>query len=369
MIYKRFDGIKLSRLGMGNMRLPVKDDIEGKPIDYDKAQEIIDYAMAHGVNYYDTAYVYHSGESEAFLGAALKKYPRESYYIATKFNLAANPDYRAVFEEQLSRLQTNHIDFYLLHAIMDKNYQSYFDSGCIAYFEEQQRLGRIRYLGFSSHASPNVLDRFAGIRNWDFAQLQINYFDWIFDTSAKEYEVLRKHNIPIMVMEPVRGGRLASLSPAAEETLRAAHPDWSMASWAFRWLMRLPQILVILSGMSNMEQIIDNIRTFESEGALNDGEAEKLVKAAEIFKKHIQVPCTSCRYCCDDCPARINIPAVLGVYNTYKLDGRFALKGLKNIESDGQPSDCIACGACCPHCPQNIDITGIMTELKELTRE
>lgn len=367
MIYKRFDGMDISRLGMGNMRLPIKNEVEGKPIDDAKAQEIIDYAMEHGVNYYDTAYVYHGGESERVLGEALKKYPRGSYHIATKFLLSANPDFKAVFEEQLTKLQTDYIDFYLIHAVMDNNYQAYIDSGCIDYFAEQKRLGRIRYLGFSCHASPDVLAKFADYHDWDFTQIQLNYFDWQFDTSADEYEVLRSRSIPIMVMEPVRGGRLAKLSSEAEAILHAAHPDWSIASWAFRWLKRLPQIQVILSGMSTIDQIIDNIRTFEDDRALTDGEVKTLEEAVEAFRRQIQVPCTACRYCCDGCPAHINIPEILNVYNAYKVDGRGALRRLKNIDSDGMPTDCTGCGACRAHCPQGIDITSIMSELAGIT--
>ncbi len=368
MIYKAFHDISLSRLGMGNMRLPVQGDKAGAPIDRVRAQEIIDYAMENGVNYYDSAYVYHGGESEEFLGEAMKKYPRESYYLATKFLLSANPDYKAVFEEQLVRLQTDHIDFYLLHAIFDENCQSYLDSGCIEYFLEQKKAGRIRYLGFSSHAGVEALTRIADHHQWDFAQLQLNYFDWQYGTTQEEYKVLEERNIPIMVMEPVRGGRLATLSSEAEGMLKEVHPDWSMASWALRFVKHLPQVQVILSGMSNMEQIRDNIGTFQEPEGLSDEDTKLLMQACEAFRKQVSVPCTACRYCCDGCPMKIDIPAYLDVYNTYKTDGSWALNRMDSIESEGKPADCIGCGACAGHCPQSIRIPEIMSELAELSK-
>ncbi len=363
MTNKEFHDIKLSWLGMGNMRLPVQNDDPNAPIDRKRAQEIIDYAMANGINYYDTAYVYHNSESEKFLGEALGKYPRDSYYLATKFLILANPDYKAVFEEQLERLKTDRIDFYLLHAVLDHTVDQYIDGGCIEYFMEQKRLGRIGHLGFSFHASEPTLSRLVNLREWDFAQIQLNYFDWLFGTAKREYEILAEKDIPVMVMEPIRGGRLATLSAEPERILKDAHPDWSLATWAFRWVKRLPNVKVVLSGMSTLDQIKENVALFADERALSDEEEATLFRACEAFRKEVQVPCTACRYCCDGCPAEINIPALLEVYNHYKTDGPWALNELKKIDSKGMPKDCIACGACAEHCPQNIDIKGIMQEL------
>ncbi len=365
MRFKAFQDISLSRLGMGNMRLPVKADTEGSPIDDVASQAIIDYAMAHGINYYDTAWVYNNGGSERFLGPALSKYPRDSYYLATKFNIRATPEPAPVFEEQLRRLHTDHIDFYLLHCLTDGNVDSYLSSGCIDYFLEQKRLGRIRYLGFSSHASPQTLERFASHHAWDFAQLQINYFDWSYGTAKAEYEILEKHNIPIMVMEPVRGGRLAALTPETEAILKQAHPDWSVASWALRFVQSLPQVQVILSGMSNLAQIRDNVATFCDSDGLSEQDTQLLLEVCEKFRSQVQIPCTACRYCCDDCPSQINIPEFLKVYNAYKVNGPGALRRAKDVQSVGQPSDCVGCGACMGHCPQNIDVPSLMAEMAE----
>lgn len=362
---KAFKDITLSRLGMGNMRLPIKG--KDSEIDYEKAQEIIDYGMSHGINYYDTAYVYHSGESENFLGTAMKKYPRESFCLATKFFIAASEDYKAVFEEQLKKLQTEYIDFYLIHCINDGNYMRYIDGGSIDYFLEQKRLGRIKYLGFSCHSGLDALRTFADHHQWDFAQLQLNYYDWLYSNTKKEYEILTERNIPVVVMEPVRGGRLASLTPETEALLKAAHPDWSMASWAFRWVRTLPNVQVILSGMSNMEQIKDNVSTFSDGTEFTAADEKLLMEVCEKFRRQVVVPCTSCRYCCDGCPAEINIPEFLGVYSSARVDG---LGGVKDkagaVKSSGKPADCVSCGACTGHCPQNIDVPKFMRELADM---
>lgn len=360
MFYKPFHGIQLSGLGMGAMRLPMKDQDH---IDYEKAHEILDAAYARGINYFDTAYVYQGGDSERCLGACMAKYPRDSFYIASKFNVGANPDYEAVFEEQLKRLQTDRIDFYLLHCLKDYNMEAYMNGGAIEYFMKQKELGRITYLGFSTHADLETLERFADHHHWDFAQIQMNYYDWVYGNAAKEYELLACRNIPIMVMEPVRGGRLATLTPEVETMLRQVHPDWSMAAWALRFVKSHPQVQVILSGMSAIDQLEDNLCTFADADGLSDQDVAHLLAAGEQFRKQICVPCTECRYCTPECPMGINIPVYLKIYNAYKVNGAGALNGLGRVESDGKPADCVACGACMGHCPQDIRIPVIMAEL------
>ena len=364
MIYRPFQSVSLSRLGMGNMRLPRVDPEDPRsPIDHAEACRVIAEAYRGGINYFDTAYVYDGGDSEVCLGEAMQAYPRSSYYLATKFNIRANPDFRAVFDEQLSRLQTDHIDFYLLHCLLDGNADSYLESGAIPFFQEQKEKGRISYFGFSSHASPEVLERFARVHDWDFAQLQINYYDWEFGSAVRQYRILEELRIPVMVMEPVRGGRLADLTPEADALLKAAHPDWSIPSWAFRFVKQLSGTAVILSGMSDISQVLDNVSTFSSEETLSNGDMDLLSRACRIFREQVQVPCTSCRYCCDACPMQISIPEFLKVYNAYKVDGPFALHRLKEIDSEGKPSDCIGCGTCTKNCPQNINIPAIMCEI------
>lgn len=370
MKYKKFKDIELSRLGMGNMRLPSVDPKNpNAPIDHPEAIKLIRRAYDEGINYFDTAYVYNDGDSEKCVGEAMSVLPRDSYYLATKFYIDAAEDYEAVFEEQLKRLQTDRIDFYLIHCVVDGNADRYIKSGAIEYFLEQKKKGRITYLGFSSHAGVDTLRRFADHHDWDFAQIQLNYYDWNYSTTKEEYKILEERNIPIMVMEPVRGGRLADLTPEADELLRKAHPDWSIAAWALKFVKSLPQVQVILSGMSTMGQLEDNLATFSEDEPLSDEDMATLMKACDMFKNQVQVPCTECRYCCSGCPKEINIPGYLKLYNSYKVDGVWALSGASEIESKGKPADCIGCGACTKHCPQSIDTPAIMVKLAEVLKE
>ncbi len=362
MEYKKFKDLSISRLGMGNMRLPERDG----HIDVEAATAIIDRAIEGGVNYFDTAWMYHSCESQKFLGEALKKFPRNSFYLATKFHNGFQLDHKTMFEEQLKQLQTDYVDFYLLHGVGDANGPRYIDEGAVDYFIEQKKLGRIRYLGFSAHASTEYLAKFADYYQWDFAQIQLNYFDWLFKTAAEEYKILEKRGIPVVVMEPVRGGRLAGLTPEADTLLREAHPEWSIASWAFRFVRSLPQVQVILSGMSSMDQINDNLTTFGDDAPFTDQDRETLFKATRMFEGQVLVPCTSCRYCVDGCPANINIPAWLALYNRYRLEGEWIIKRFApEVTSEGKPGQCIQCGACSGICPQSIDIPSLITGLAE----
>lgn len=362
MIRKPFKDIELSTLGLGCMRLPMKDK---EHIDYEKAHALMEYAYQNGVNYYDTAHVYQNCDSERCLGQWLVKHPRDSFYIATKFNIGVTTDYETIFAQQLERLQTDHIDFYLIHCLTDGNVDKYIDSGAVEFFQKQKELGKITYLGFSSHASVATLTRFADYHNWDFAQIQLNYFDWVHSTTAEEYAVLESRNIPVMVMEPVRGGRLVTLTPDTQAMLQAAHPDWSMAAWALRFAKCHPKIQVVLSGMNDMAQLDDNLATFSDPAVMSQEDQELVKKAGVLFKKQLTVPCTECRYCTADCPMSIDIPVFLRRYNRYKLEGAWGLHGMENEPSEGKPWDCIGCGACTGHCPQNIDIPKIMAELAE----
>lgn len=364
MYYKNFHQLSISALGIGSLRLPT---IPGNPnyIDHKKGQQLLDYALENGINYIDTAYTYHEGDSERFLGEALKKYPRESYYLATKFYVSANPDIQSVFEEQLRRCGTDYFDFYLFHG-MDENYFSAITDekrDYLGYLLRQKEAGRIRYLGFSSHAAPETLTRFL---NWydrfDMALIQLNYLDWTLLNAKKQYEILTEHNIPVWVMEPLKGGRLSNLNPKVSEILKSAAPNRSVSSWGFRFLMGLPNVQTVLSGMSSIEQLKDNLNTFSQPDPLTDQEQKVLHKAADLFMTDLGVPCSGCRYCCNVCPAMLDIPLLIKGYNEHRVSGEtWRIAQLSQLEHS--PSECQQCGLCMKHCPQKIDIPKIMREL------
>ena len=362
MIYREFQGKQLSLLGFGAMRLPVIDGA----VDEVMVEKMVAYAMEHGVNYFDTAYPYHGGMSERIMGRVLSKYPRESFYLADKFpghQTLEDYDPAKIFEEQLRRCGVEYFDFYLLHNVYEKSMNVYLDEqlGIIDYFLEQKRLGRIKHLGFSSHAQLSTLESFLRKRGKDmeFCQLQLNYLDWTLQDGQKKYELLAHYGIPVWVMEPVRGGKLASFTDAR---LTAARPGASTASWGFRFLQGLPKVGVILSGMSNMEHVVDNVATFEMELPLTEQETQLVLEVAEGMKNAI--PCTGCRYCCDGCPMELDIPMMMSICS----DIRFApvlnsVMVVQALPEEKKPSACVACGKCTQVCPQGIDIPAVMAEL------
>lgn len=368
MIYSEFDGKKLSLLGFGAMRLPVNED---GSINEALTEQMMDLAIKQGVNYIDTAYPYHGGESERVVGRILKKYPRDSFYLATKFpghQISASYDPQAVFEEQLEKCGVDYFDFYLLHNVYENSLDTYLDPkwGIIDYFKEQKRLGRIKHLGFSSHGSVELIKSFLDICGdaMEFCQIQLNYLDWTLQNAKEKYDLLTERGIGVWVMEPVRGGKLCKLADAEEEQLKAARPEESIAAWGFRFLQGLPNVKVVLSGMSDLAQVEDNLRTFEARRALSEKERELILAAAEGMKN--SVPCTACRYCCDGCPQQINIPLMLEVYNDLQVTPTFTVSmRIEGIPQESQPSACIGCGACAAVCPQGIDIPAVLKDLAE----
>nr|WP_300826242.1 aldo/keto reductase [uncultured Schaedlerella sp.] len=370
MQYKKFkSSAKLSMLGMGAMRLPVVGGDQGN-IDYEKAKAIIDRAYQGGVNYYDTAYIYHNGKSEEFLGKALAEYPRESYFVADKFNLQAEPDYKKQFPEQLSRLNMEYIDFYLIHGIQDAWMDQFLECGALRYFDELKKQGKIRNLGFSFHASPDSLRKLLKIYPWDFVQIQLNYLDWYYGDAKELYEILEEAEIPIMIMEPVRGGKLANLTPEAEAILKEADPEASIASWALRFVMSRPQVQVVLSGMSNLEQMEDNLHIFSETACLTEEEEALVKKAADEFRSKVGVGCTACRYCTPNCPIGLDIPKILSLYNDVKLVNEEWRATFADAMPEGKrPEDCIGCGACTGHCPQSLDVPAVMKEMAEIRKK
>ena len=368
MIYKEFQDLKLSALGMGAMRLPVVDGDDGK-IDEQAAFRMVDLAMEEGINYYDTAWGYHNGNSETVIGQALRKYPRESYYLATKFpgyDLANMPKVREIFPKQLEKCGVDYFDFYLFHNVCEMNIDAYLDPryGILDYLLEQKNQGRIRHLGFSAHGSYEVMRRFLDAygSHMEFCQIQLNYVDWNFQDAKDKVELLRRHNLPVWVMEPLRGGRLASLSQADAAALKALRPEEPVPAWAFRFLQTIPGVTVVLSGMSDFEQMKRNIQTFETTEPLKETEWDALLKIADHMTNG--VPCTACHYCTSHCPKGLDIPSLLKLYNehTFTGGGFLAPMALQALPEDKRPSACIGCRSCEAVCPQQIKISEVMSD-------
>lgn len=368
MIYFDFKDIRLSKLGLGCMRLPLRED---KSIDEDEVFAMVDYAIENGINYFDTAYPYHEGKSEIVIGKALKRYPRDSFYLADKYpghQIASEYHPDEIFEKQLQKTGVDHFDFYLLHNVYENSINVYEDPkwGIIDYFAKQKEAGRIRFLGFSSHAKAENLERFLDRHPglFDFCQIQLNYLDWTLQEAEKKVELLNKRNLPFMVMEPVRGGKLATLDDTDLERLKQLRPDDTAVDWAFNFLLSKKGHAVILSGMSDMKQLKENIDTFNRNNPLNEKETELILQIAEKLKD--SVPCTKCRYCTEGCPMSISIPEMIATYNEIKtMPSTNAIMWLDTVDEDKLPSACLGCGACASICPQNIDIPFIM---KDMTR-
>ena len=373
MLYHTFQNERLSALGFGAMRLPLTPEGE---IDRKELDRMVDAAIEAGVNYFDTAYAYHGGQSEIALGASLRRYPREKWNLADKFpghqNVAGVKPLlpEEVFEEQLKKCGVDYFDFYLLHNVCENSLSYYYGDKldeCLAYFLEQKAKGRIRHLGFSSHATADTLARFLDEHgeHFEFCQIQLNFVDWKLQDAKKKVELLRAHGIPVWVMEPVRGGKLARFAPEIEERMRALRPAESTPAWAFRWLQTVPRPTMILSGMSNLEQMEDNLRTFSEEKPLNDEELALLDEAAASLAR--MIPCTACRYCCAGCPMELDIPGLLAISNDMALARSFNVVARYTIlGEEKQASACIGCGQCETVCPQKIAVPEEMRRLAEL---
>ena len=356
-------------LGFGCMRLPTISP-DSPDIDYATAKKMIASAMKAGCNYFDTAYMYHGGHSEKCLGELLQAYPRDSYYLTDKLPVwfARKPaDLERIFNEQLSRCKTTYFDFYMLHSLGVGNWKTAKRFKAYEFLAKKKREGKIRKLGFSFHDTPELLAEIVKAHPWDFVQLQLNYLDWELYRSREQYEIATKAGIPVIVMEPLRGGALASLSPSAAAILKKAEPGLSTASWAFRYLAGLPNVLCILSGMTLPEHMEDNIRTFTPIKPLSEGDKKVLNEALAVYRKQLAVPCTACKYCMP-CPVGVEIPKIFGLYNQYKISGNKWLfsNNYNAIPEDSRADACVNCGKCLKQCPQKIKIPA---ELKKIAKE
>ena len=371
MEYRELRGTKekVSLLGFGCMRLP-RLHPDKPEIDTELGQRMVDYAYSHGVNYFDTAYPYHEGLSESFIGAALSKYPRESYNLVTKLPtwlINGEADIERYFNEQLQKCGVDYFDFYLIHSLNAERFELVQKHHMFEHLCELKAKGKIRHIGFSFHDKPDVLERILAAHDWEFAQIQLNYLDWELQDAKRQYELIEQKGIQCTIMEPVRGGMLATLTPEAVDCFKQANPSVSTASWAIRYAASLPNVLTVLSGMTNFDHVTDNVATMEAFRPLSQQEREVIDNALAAYRKAVTIPCTGCRYCMD-CPAGVSIPEVFAAYNRYATSkSRSMFEELYHALDAGQRADnCIACGTCLPKCPQHIEIPKHMKQIAEL---
>lgn len=351
-------GIETSLLGFGCMRFPTLED--GK-IDEILAEKMLDQAMAQGVTYYDTAFPYHNGDSEPFVGRVLNKYDRSSYYLATKlpvWMVETREDAEKIFEDQLKRLDKEYVDFYLLHALDKERFEKVKKLGLIEMCEKFRQEGKIWYLGFSFHDDYEVFEEIINSYDWDFCQIQYNYMDTDVQAGDKGYALAEQKGIPMVIMEPVRGGLLAGFSDDIEEMFRETRPDQSIASWALRWVGSHKNVKVILSGMSTPEQVEDNLKTFDHFEVLSEKEQDTVKRVVDTLKGRVQNGCTGCRYCMP-CPSGVDIPGSFRIWNDYHIYQIYSFvqnRWEKELSADAKPENCVECGACEEQCPQKISI-------------
>ena len=351
--------LTLPLLGFGMMRLP-RLRARGPEIDLAETERMFRRAMEAGVNYFDTAYFYHNGRSETCAASVLGKFPRDSYYLADKMPVRAlrkQEDVERIWNEQLKKCNVDYFDFYLLHNLNRDRWEDVKKFKVYEFLKERQREGKIRKLGFSFHDEPEILETIASAHEWDFAQIQLNYLDWTLYRSKEQYEILTRRGIPVVVMEPLRGGALANLNDEATKIFKAADPNVSTASWAFRFAGSLPNVICVLSGMTRYEHLEDNIRTFTDFKVLDEREHAVIESALAAYRKTGAIPCTACRYC-TPCPVGVAIPRIFGLYNHAKVTGNFRQFRMiyDKMSEDERASACIHCGACLKKCPQKINI-------------
>ena len=370
MVYREFQDLQLSALGMGAMRLPVIDGNDAQ-IDKEATAEMVAYAMEHGINYYDTAWGYHDGNSETVMGEALSRYPRESFYLATKFpgyDLSNMDKVESIFEAQLEKCGVDYFDFYLFHNVCEMNIDAYLDEkyGIFDYLMEQKKKGRIRHLGFSAHGSYDIMKRFLDAygEHMEFCQIQLNYLDWSFQNARAKVDLLKEHHIPVWVMESLRGGKLASLEDENAAVLKGLRPEEGIPAWAFRFLQSIPGVTMVLSGMSNFQQMQENIAVFEEDKPLDEKEMAALLEVADRMVKKIVLPCTACHYCVSHCPKGLDIPGLLELYNEHCFTGGgfIAPMALMAVPEEKKPGACIGCRSCEAVCPQQIKISEAMAD-------
>ncbi len=373
MIYKQFQDLSLSALGLGAMRLPVLEG-DNKRIDEPAATAMVEYAMVKGINYYDTAWGYHDGNSELIMGKLLAAYPRTSFYLASKFpgyDLRNMPKVQEIFEKQLDKCRVDYFDFYLFHNVCESNIDAYLDPqyGIYDYLVRQKEEGRIRHLGFSAHGDCGVMRRFleAYGDKMEFCQIQLNYLDWTFQDAKGKMDLLKEYDLPVWVMEPLRGGKLAKLPEGQADKLKALRPEETVPGWAFRFLQSLPEVTMTLSGMSNFQQLQENVKTYQTDAPLSNEEMQALLGVAQELLSPDTLSCTGCRYCTTHCPQELDIPQLLELYNEHKFTGGGFLAPMRinTMPEDKRPSACLGCRSCEAVCPQEIKISEALADFAE----
>lgn len=350
-------GKEISRLGYGGMRFPKNGD----EVDMDAAVQLLRKAYEMGINYFDTAMVYHKGESEKIFGKAFEPYPRDSYLIADKMSIwlcSDEEDMKARFYNQLKTLKTDYIDFYLVHSLNRNHYKKVKDLHCVEFLQQMKQEGKIKHLGFSFHDTYQVFTQILNDYTWDFVQIQLNYLDWHNQGAEQLYRELERRNLPVMVMEPVRGGYLATIDSERAKPFLELEPQRSIASWAIRWVESLPQVAVVLSGMSDLQQLEDNVATMTNFEPMNEQELAAIDRVVEEIRKVNEIPCTGCRYCMD-CPMGVDIPEIFSIYSQYKIFGKekaFVEDYEEVVEHGNGAEHCVRCMACTTKCPQMIAI-------------
>lgn len=370
MEYSKFEklGISTSLLGFGCMRFPQTPD--GK-IDEPEAEKMLDTAIKAGVTYIDTAYPYHNGDSEPFVGKVLKKYDRDSFYLATKlpiWKLEKKEDVKRIFDEQLERLAVDHVDFYLLHALDKEAWEKVKELDVLPFVESMREAGKIRYIGFSFHDNYEVFEEILTSRPWDFCQIQYNYIDRDIQAGDKGYALAEKLGVPLVIMEPVKGGSMAALPEEVEAPFKAARPEASTSSWALRWVASHPDVHVVLSGMSTMEQVEDNLKTFGNFEPLTEKEEKIVEGVAAAIKARTKNGCTGCAYCMP-CPHGVNIPKNFRIWNDLAMYGNEEITRqnyFKYLPEAERADKCKACGKCEKVCPQSLSIR---ENLKQVQKE
>lgn len=369
----------MKKMGFGMMRLPLTDENDLKSINQEEVNKMADIFMENGFNYFDTAYPYHDGLSEVALKkAVVERYPRESFVIADKlplFLITKEEQLEQIFNQQLERCGVDYFDYYLLHNVSGFSEAGFIDVDSFSFVKKLKEDGKIKKMGLSTHANAEYLDNILKKHpEIEFVQLQVNYLDWENDgvESRKCVEVAKKYNLPVIVMEPLKGGFLANIPPEAEKIMKEYNPDASAVSWALRYVASMDEVFMVLNGVSSLEQMEENIKIMDSHEKLNQDEYEIISNVIDIINSKITVPCTKCNYCISTCPVNINIPKLFDFYNNQKIENIQTFTAVGNayvnyskIESNGIASDCIQCGKCVKECPQHINIPEVMEDVKK----